>query len=73
MNYQQLPLVSVYPISESPPSAMQIALAQHTGEVLRTPEVANTPLEFAEIAARNFFVNGLQMCLESKRRPPTFE
>jgi hypothetical protein len=68
MNYRLLPLVSVYPISESPPSAMQIALAQHTGKVLRSPEVANTPLGFAEIAARKFFVNGLQMCLESNLR-----
>ncbi|MDR5905660.1 hypothetical protein [Franzmannia qiaohouensis] len=68
MNYQQLPLVNVYPISESAPSAMQIALAEHTGEVLRTPEVANTPLEFAEITARKFFVNGLQMCLEYNLR-----
>lgn len=47
---------------------MQIALAEYKGEVLRTPEVANTPLEFAEIVARKFFVNGLQMCLESNLR-----
>ncbi len=68
MNYQQLPLVSVYPISESPPTAMQIALAQHTGEAFRTLEVANTALEFAEITAREFSVTGLQMCLDSNLR-----
>lgn len=68
MNYKQLPLVNVYPISESLPSAMEIALAQNSGEIIRTPEVANTPLEFAEITARKFFVNGLQMCLESNLR-----
>jgi hypothetical protein len=68
MKYQQLPLISVYPISESPPSPMQIALAQHTGEPLPVTEVALTPLEFAEITARKFSVNGLQMSLEYSLR-----
>lgn len=68
MNCQQLPLVNVYPISESPQTATQVALAQSQNEPLRIPEVANTPLEFAEIVARRHFVNGLQMSLNSKLR-----
>lgn len=63
MNYQQLPLINVYPISESPISPWDLAMAQ-AGGILRVPEVANTPLEFAEITARNFFVNGLQISLD---------
>lgn len=71
MDYQQLPLVNVYPISELPQSPMHAALAQSLNEPLRIPEVANTPLEFAEIAARKLYVNGLQMSLQSKLRNST--
>jgi len=68
MNYPQLPLINVYPISESQPSPWQVVIAKCSGESIPRVEIANTPLEFAEITARKIYVNKLQTALENALR-----
>lgn len=49
-----LPLINVYPIQERNPNQIEIIVAKYEGRVIPPRIQCNTPLEFAEIIARDY-------------------